>query len=193
MNTANIPGYTYGDVPDAPINIQDLQLLQQTVLFTEEDRRYLQMAGEVLKDQTNDVLDLWYGYVGSHPHLLYYFTKEGVPDGEYLSRVRQRFAQWILDTCYKEYDQTWLNYQYEIGLRHHTSKKNKTDGVHAVPIINFRYIVAFIFPITFTIKGFLAKKGHNNDEVEKMYTAWFKAITLTATLWCYPYVKEGQF
>lgn len=29
--------------------------------------------------------------------------------------------------------------------------------------------------------------------VEKMYTAWFKAITLTSLLWCHPYIKDGEF
>lgn len=37
------------------------------------------MAGDVLKDQTNDVLDLWYGYVGGNAHLDHYFTKNGQP------------------------------------------------------------------------------------------------------------------
>ena len=193
MNTETILGYTYGTVADAPISLQDLELLKQTVLFSDEDRKYLKLAGDVLKDQTDEVLNLWYGYVGSHPHLVHYFSKDDVPNPEYLAKVRQRFGQWILDTCYKDYDQDWLNYQYEIGLRHHTTKKNKTDEVNAVPIIHFRYIVAFIFPITFTIKGFLAKKGHTSDDIEKMYAAWFKAVTITATLWCYPYIKEGQF
>ncbi|RUR84185.1 hypothetical protein PCC6912_17790 [Chlorogloeopsis fritschii PCC 6912] len=75
-----------------------LQLLKQTVLFTEEDEKYLRQAGEVLADQ-----------------------------------------------------------------------------------------------ITATIKPFLAKKGHSLDDVEKMYQAWFKSVVLQVTLWCYPYVKDGDF
>lgn len=193
MNRATIPGYTYGEVAEAPIKLQDLELLKQTVLFTQEDKTYLRMAGDVLKDQVDDILNLWYGFVGNHQHLVYYFAKNGEPNAEYLAKVRQRFGQWILDTCYKEYDQTWLNYQYEIGLRHHSIKKNKTDQVDAASIIHFRYIVAFIFPITFTVKSFFAKKGNSEEEVEKMYAAWFKAVTLTAVLWSYPYIKEGAF
>lgn len=193
MNTAAIPGYTYGHVPQAPFTAHDLELLKQTVLFTDADKKYLQMAGDILKDQVEDILTLWYGFVGSHPHLVAYFAKNGTPDTAYLAKVRQRFGQWILDICYKDYDQSWLNYQYEIGLRHHNARKNKTDKAEAAPIINMRYIIAFIFPITFTIKSFLAKKGHSNEDVENMYAAWFKAVVVTATLWCYPYVKEGQF
>lgn len=112
---------------------------------------------------------------------------------DYLTAVRHRFGQWIMDLCNRKYDQGWLDYQHEIGLRHHSIKKNKTDNVDAVPIIHFRYLVAFIFPITATIKSFLANKGHSSDEVEKMYAAWFKAVTLTVTLWCYPYINKGEF
>ncbi len=193
METTAIKGYTYGSVPQSPVTMQDLDLLKQTVLFTEEDERYLRMAGEVLKDQTDAVLDLWYGFVGSHPHLVHYFTKNGQPNTDYLTAVRHRFGQWIMDLCNRKFDQEWLNYQYEIGLRHHSSKKNMTDQVDTEPIIHFRYLVAFIFPITATIRSFLSNKGHSADEVDKMHTAWFKAVTLTATLWSYPYINKGEF
>ena len=75
-----IRGYSYGHVGQSPVSIADLELLKKTVLFTAEDEKNLRLAGEVLKDQTNDVLDLWYGYVGSNEHLLYYFTQNGQPN-----------------------------------------------------------------------------------------------------------------
>ena len=188
-----IKGYSYGHVGQSPVSIADLELLKKTVLFTAEDEKNLRLAGEVLKDQTNDVLDLWYGYVGSNEHLLYYFTQNGQPNTEYLSAVRARFAQWILDLCNRPFDQDWLNYQHEIALRHHTAKKNKTDNVDSVPIIHYRYMVAFIFPITATIKSFLAKKGHDAETVDAMFTSWFKAVTLTVVLWTYPYINKNEF
>jgi len=193
MTTSNIPGYTYGAVGASPVSLADLDLLKKTVLFGEEDVRYLQMAGDVLEPQTDQILDLWYGFVGGNAHLVHYFTHNGQPNMDYLTRVRARFGQWISDTCRRAYDQNWLNYQHEIALRHHSLKKNQTDGVQAVPIVHFRYMVAFIFPITFTIKGFLANKGHDTETVEKMHAAWFKAVTLTSLLWCHPYIKEGEF
>jgi hypothetical protein len=50
------------------------------------------MAGKVLADQVDEVLDLWYGFVGSHPHLLYYFTgPDSQPNTQYLDAVRKRF------------------------------------------------------------------------------------------------------
>lgn len=196
MTVTDIPGYTYGTPATAssPLSLDDLALLQQTVLWTDEDARYLRMAGEVLDDQVEDVLDLWYAFVGSHPHLLYYFqSPDGQPIGAYLDRVRLRFAQWIRDTCRRPYDQAWLDYQMEIGLRHHRARKNQTDQVESAPIIPLRYLIAFIVPITATIKHFLANKGHAPEEVEKMHQAWFKSIVLQVTLWSYPYAHEGDF
>jgi Protoglobin len=189
----NIKGYTYGKAAPSPVSQKDFTLLKKTVMFSDEDEKFLRKAGEVLKDQTNDILDLWYGFVGGNEHLVRYFGKNGKPNMDYLGAVRARFGQWIMDLCNKPYDQDWLNYQHEIALRHHSTKKNKTDNVDAEPIIHYRYMVAFIFPITATIKGFLAKKGHDAETVEKMYTAWFKAVTLTVILWTYPYVNKNEF
>lgn len=190
-----IKGYDYGKagLAKSPVSLQELDLLKKTLLWSEEDERNLRLAGEVLQDQTDAVLNLWYGYVGSNEHLLHYFTHKGEPDAAYLSAVRKRFGQWILDLCRRPYDQDWLNYQHEIALRHHSNKKNQTDKVTSVPIIHFRYMAAFIYPITATIKGFLSKKGHSVEDVDGMHNAWFKAVTLTTLLWCYPYVREGAF
>jgi hypothetical protein len=182
-------------VARSPLGLEDLGLLKQTVLFGEEDEEYLRMAGDVLEDQVEDVLDVWYGFVGDHPHLLRYFSdSEGQPDTEYLGRVRGRFGQWILDTCRRPYDQEWLDYQQEIALRHTRDKKNQTDGAYETPDhIGLRYMVAFIYPITATIKPFLAKRGHSAEDVDKMHQAWFKSVVLQVTLWSYPYVKNGDF
>lgn len=193
VSPTSIPGYTYGQVRPSPVTTDDFDLLKQTVLFTEIDEQYLRLAGDVLIGQTDAILDVWYGFVGSHPHLLAYFSRNGQPDGQYLDAVRKRFGQWIQDTCTRPYDQTWLAYQHEIALRHHATKKNQTDSAAAVPIIHFRYLIAFIVPITVTIKGFLAANGHTDEEVDDMYTAWFKAITLTALLWSHPYIHAGEF
>jgi hypothetical protein len=193
----SIPGYTFGtrEVAKSPLTLENLDLLKQTVLFTEEDERYLRMAGDVLEGQTEDILDLWYGFVGDHPHLVYYFAnaESGEPNAEYLGRVRERFSQWILDTCRRPYDQAWLDYHQEIALRHTTVKKNQTDGAYETPDhIPLRYIIAFVYPITATIKPFLANAGHGSEEVDKMHDAWFKSVVMQVALWAYPYVKEGE-
>ncbi len=125
---------------------------------------------------------------------MYYFTgSDRKPDAAYLAAVRTRFGQWIKDTCNPPYDQKWLDYQYEIALRHHKTKKGKTDGVKGIDNINQRYLIAFIYPITATIKPFLSAKGHSAEEVDKMHQAWFKSVVLQVTLWTQPYVKNGEF
>jgi len=156
---------------------------------------YLRKSKDILADQTDAILDVWYGFVASTPELVEYFknTKTGQPDGDYLNAVRKRFGQWILDTADANYDQTWLDYQYEIGLRHTKIKKNKTDHVKSVPQVNFRYLPALTIPVTTTLKPFLAKKGVSTADVEKMHAAWVKSVLLQTILWSYPYVRDGQF
>ncbi len=196
MSSKEIPGYTYGSaaVGVSPVSRGCFDLLKKSVMFDQEDEKYLRLAGEVLAEQLSEILDVWYGHVMSQPFLLHYFNRlDGQTDLDYLTAVRRRFSQWILDTCNRPYDQDWLNYQQEIGLRHHRTKKNQTDKVVSVPHIPLRYLVAFIYPITDTIKPFLANKGHSPEEVERMFQAWFKSVVLQVALWCYPYVKEGDY
>lgn len=193
---SQVAGYTFGtqEVSRSPVSLDDLERLKQTVMFTDEDSQALRMAGQVLSDQIEAVLDVWYRFMASQPHLARYFSgADGRPDPAYLTAVRRRFGQWILDTCNRPYDQAWLDYQQEIALRH-IDKKNETDHVKsATPIVNFRYIVAAIYPFTVTIRPFLARKGHSPEQVEKMYNAWFKSIALQVALWGYPYIKDGDF
>jgi hypothetical protein len=197
MSDARIAGYTFGtnETARSPLNTQEFDLLKQTVLFTDDDTRYLQMAGGVLGEQVEDILDTWYGFVASHPHLIYYFSdREGNPNSDYLAAVRIRFGQWIRDTCAARYDRAWLDYQQEIALRHTRAKKNQTDKVNsAADHIPLHYLIAFIYPITATVKPFLAKKGHAADEVEKMYQAWFKSVVLQVALWSAPYTRPEDF
>lgn len=193
----SIPGYRYGEpnVPRAPFTLADLELLKASLLFDDHDVAYLRLSYDIVKDEVEAILDVWYGFVGANAHLLATFTdpRNGQPIPDYLSAVRKRFGQWILDTARAEYDQTWLDYQYEIGLRHYRTKKNKTDGVVSTPLVPFRYLLPLVFPITFTLKPFLAKQGHTTEQVEGMYAAWVKSCLLQVTLWSYPYIGEGDF
>jgi hypothetical protein len=192
-----IPGYTMGQksLVKAPYTLAELESLKKTLLFTEEDIRYLRMSKAILADQTEAVLDVWYGFVASTPELVVYFknNKTGAPDGAYLGAVRRRLGQWIADTAGASYDQAWLDYQYEIGLRHTTPRKNKTDNADSPPLVNFRYLSALTIPVTTTLKPFLAKKGASAADVEKMHAAWVKSVLMQTILWSYPYVRDGQF
>ena len=121
MIETDIPGYTYGTdaVPRSPVSLDELQLLQATLLLGEDDLTALRHSGDLLAPQVEAILDVWYGFVGANPHLLAAFTgADGQPNQAYLAAVRRRFGRWILDTARAEFDQAWLDYQYEIGVRH---------------------------------------------------------------------------
>jgi len=195
--TPPVPGYSYGQaaLPTAPYTLADLKSLQATLLFTDDDVKALRQSKAILAGQTDAILDVWYGFVASTPELVAFFgnTQTGKPDGAYLAAVRKRFALWILDTADARFDQAWLNWQYEIGLRHHQRKKNQTDGVKSVPQVNFRYLSALTIPVTTTLKPFLAKQGASAAEVEAMHAAWVKVVLLQSILWSQPYVQDGAF
>jgi hypothetical protein len=196
MIQTEIPGYTYGTeaVSRSPVSLDELELLQTTLLLDEDDLAALRRSGDVLAPQVEAILDVWYGFVGANSHLLVAFTgSDGQPNQEYLAAVRRRFGRWILDTARAEFDQAWLDYQHEIGLRHTRSGKNRTDGVQAADHIPLRYVLALLIPITTTLKPFLADGGATPEEVEVMHQAWVKAVLLQLILWSYPYVREGDF
>lgn len=192
-----IPGYTYGarEVVKSPVSLKEFELLKNTILWTDEDEKYIRMSREVLEDQTDDILDVWYSFIKVEPQLAIYFSykNEHRLNKDYMESVRLRFKQWILDTADANYDQQWLNYQNEIALRHLT-KKNKTDDADSVEKIHFRYILALVYPLTATLKPFLAKKHtHDAEDIECMYQAWIKSVLLQVCLWSQPYVKEGDY
>lgn len=195
MTQATIPGYRYGDptLPPSPVSLADLAELKQALLFTDEDAAALRRAGELLAPHLDELLDVWYGFVGSHPFLLRYFSNEQGPIADYLARVRARFGQWVLDTCRATYDEAWLAYQEEIGLRHYV-RKNQTDGVVGAPaIVPFRFVNALVYPIYATVRPFLARGEADPAKVEQMHQAWLKAVLLQATLWSRPYLRDGAF
>ncbi len=186
----NIAGYDYGanELATSPVTIKELDLLKQTITLDSDDQKYLRMAGDVLEPQTESIVNMWRGVISSMPHLAYYFKNDaGKIDEEYKAKVKERFKQWIMDLCYKPYDQDWLNYQHEIGLRHMSAKKNKTDNADAAPSIPMRYVIAFTAVINDSIKPFMAKNGHSLGVIEKMHKAWCKAVLLHVTLWTRAY------
>jgi hypothetical protein len=196
MTQTDIPGYTYGTdaVPRSPVTLDELELLRATLLLGDDDLAALRRSGDLLAPQVEEILDVWYGFVGANPHLLAAFSNaQGQPDQHYLAAVRRRFGRWVLDTARATFDQAWLDYQQEIGLRHTRAKKNRTDGADAADHIPLRYVLALLVPVTTTLKPFLAKGGAAPEEVEAMHAAWVKAILLQVILWSHPYVREGDF
>jgi hypothetical protein len=190
-----IPGYSYGssEVAQSPVSMRELDDLKISAGFTAEDERYLRLAGEVLSDQTRQIVEHWRSkIIASIPNLARHSrTPEGNPIPEYLKNSNLRFEQWILDTCLRTYDRDWANYQHEIALRHTACKKNQTDGIRSTPCVPFSDILAFIAVMNETIKPYLAAKGHCADEVDRMHRAWCKSMQLQMALWVGPYTDTS--
>ncbi len=192
-----IPGYTYGsrEVAKSPITLEEWEKLKKSALFSDEDAFYLRLSQEVLADQIDNLLAAWRGIIFANPHLRAYDEdpKTHEVDTEYAAAVKKRFGQWVLDTTRAEYDQAWLDYQYEIGLRHHRSKKNKTDNAHTLGHIRARDLIAFSAAIVVPMKPYLASRGHPAEVVNRMYDAWWKSMILQVTLWSQAYIRDGDF
>ncbi len=114
-----IPGYTYGTpaLPRAAIRLGALEPVQSTMLFTDEDAHWLRVSRQVLAPHIEELLDVWYVFVGSHPHLLHYFARiwEGEPDESYLGAVRKRLGPWVLDTAAADYTRPGLTTRSKSG------------------------------------------------------------------------------
>jgi hypothetical protein len=192
----HIPGYSYGaaEVATSPVSILDLENLKISAGFTEEDQHYLRMAGDVLINQTRQVVEHWRSHIiAGIPNLARHSrTPQGNPIPEYLAASNLRFEQWILDTCLRPYDQDWINYQQEIALRHTTSKKNRVDGVQSTPYVPLRDIIAFVAVMNETIKPYLAANGNSTEDVDRMHRAWCKSIQMQLALWVGPYTDSRQ-
>jgi hypothetical protein len=188
-----IPGYSYGtpEVARSSVSVRDLEDLKISAGFAEEDQRWLRLAGEVLADQTDQIVRHWRsGIIASIPNLARHSrTPEGEAVPEYLAASGLRFRQWILDTCVRPYDQDWINYQQEIALRHTSLKKNKVDGVRSTPYVPLRDVITFAAIMNETIKPYLAAKGHPAEVVDKMHLAWCKSIQLQLALWAGTYAE----
>ncbi|HTB15487.1 MAG TPA: protoglobin domain-containing protein [Bryobacteraceae bacterium] len=191
-----IPGYSYGsgDLPRSPVSLEQLQDLKRSAGFTDEDERYLRLAGEVLKDQTSQIVAHWRGgIIAGIPNLARHSrTPDGEPIPEYLAKSNKRFEQWILDTCLRPYDQDWLDYQQEIAARHTSLKKNKTDGVNSTATVPMGDVIAFVAVMNETIKPYFAAKGHAIEDVQRMHLAWCKSMQIQLALWLGPYAAAGD-
>jgi hypothetical protein len=187
----HIPGYSYGgpDVAQSPVSVQELENMKISAGFTEDDQRYLQLAGEVLADQVKTIVQHWRsGIIAGIPNLARHSrAPDGTPNAEYLAKSNLRFEQWILDTCLRPYDQDWINYQQEIALRHTAAKKNMVDEVRSTPYVPLRDVMAFIAVMNITMKQYLAAKGHSAELVDRMHQAWCKSVQLQLALWIGPY------
>ena len=87
MLETHIAGYDYGKVGRSPLTLNDLQRLQETAGFTEEDRQALNEAGDILEEEAESLVDEWREIIGGHEHLARWFFG---PNGKSDTRRRRR-------------------------------------------------------------------------------------------------------
>jgi hypothetical protein len=191
-----IPGYTYGtdEAAASPLTLEDLARLKEAVWLTPEDGEALRQAAEILADQADDMVTAWRARLREQPWLAGYSGHpDGTPNPEYSEATKPRFDRWIIDACTRPLDQDWLNYQHEIGLRHTSAKKNKTDNADSLDHIPMRYLLAFTAVIITTAREYLAAKGAPREHVDRMHSAFTKSVMLHVTLWTRAYVDDDSW
>lgn len=171
--------------PDPPVHInpdlqlRDLLLLKRMLLFTLDDERYLNMAGDLLADQTETILDHWYAHFKTHPYAGLGIGT-GEPEMASLEGLRLSFRQWLHTLCHPPARQDWLQ---QLHTRIPGPLPDQLLGdMPRLPAAFLRYLVLFIYPITHASRAFLA--GH--AESLQLEQAWFKAISLSTVLWLWP-------
>ena len=190
-DTVQIPGYDFGSgcLPHSPVSLDELRSLEKASGFDDDARQWLRKAARVLVPRAEEIVDGWRAVIAAHPEMVQaFFGPDGRPDDGYKAAVKKRFVQWVVDTCERERDQQWLDYQEEIGRRHTPAKKNQTDGVHSSPLVPLRYLIAFSAIVSTTIRPFLEDGGYNDSEIQHIQDAWTKSMLLHLTLWARPYL-----
>jgi protoglobin len=185
-------GYDFGksSVSRSPVTLEELRQIEATVGWTDEDARLLQRYERLFREHAEAMVDTWRAVIGSQPHLAkWFFSPDGSPDEAYKAAVKKRFVQWVIDVVTRPHDQSWLDYQEEIGLRHTPAKKNKTDGAQTPNVVPLRYLLAFVPIVIISTRKFFADLPKGDRQ--KLEDAWTKAVQLHVTLWARTYAKDG--
>ena len=191
---ASIPGYDYAGAGTAhsPLSSEELHQIETTVGWSQDDADLLRRHGDIFTRNAEHMVDSWRAVIGKQQHLAkWFFGPDGQPDEEYKSRVKKRFVQWVLDACFRPHDQSWLDYQEEIGLRHTPDKKNMTDNARTPPMVPLRYLIAFGSVVSIAARRFFVEDGIQGEELLRLGDAWSKAVQLHITLWSRPYTRDG--
>lgn len=112
------PGQDLGTArsPTSPLDLTDLERLEEAAGLTARDGRLLALASEILAPYAAEVVDTWRALLAPHSQLAAYSShSDGSPDPDYAAASHPRFTRWIIDICTRPRDQAWLDYQHEIG------------------------------------------------------------------------------
>lgn len=192
MNNAMEHGKAGSENSSFSLDAQTLVRLKKMLLFTYEDEQYLVMAGNILAAHTEDILNNWYAYIMKNNYLAHYFTRNGMPDRDYLQTLRPHFRKWIFDLCTRQEGNAWWKFEERIAAQLPLKSITGND-MEPLPLIYLRYLSTFIYPVSEAGRPYLGGHGHPEAEVERMQQAWFKAISFSVLLWVYPEPQQGPF
>jgi hypothetical protein len=187
MGAAEPGGYDYGAVDRSPVTKDELDDLKRILGFTDRDQQLLLRTGEHIGPRLGELLELWFGQLGLWIH----GTFAGPDVDRYSSAAGARFGRGILDGFTRTYDQQWLDYQHEVGLRHSRSKKNQTDKANSVAVVPFRYLVGSIQVLSEIPDKFL--EGIPDDEKTEIRDAWSRSLLLQVALWSRTYMAPEDW
>lgn len=170
----------------------EMELLLRIGLFSPDDEIALRKVWRILKGQTDDYLDMMLGMVAAHPALVPALTalrgeESATHSLDGAETIRDRFRRWLFETCFFPYEPPWLKQLY--------LKLSPPDSAaQPSPVLllpGFRHAVALAYPLVATARPFLAVKGRDHQDIERMQHALLKAILLQVALLSKLYVKEG--
>jgi hypothetical protein len=187
MNTANLPGYEYGAVGRSPVDWHQFEDLKRELGFTDHDQQLLLNAGRVIGPRLEELLGHWFGQLGPWIHA----TFSGPDMERYSASAGARFGRGVLDGLTRTYDQDWLDYQHEVGLRHSRAKKNRTDHVDSVAVVPFRHLLASIQVLSEIPDTFL--DGISKADAAGIRLAWSRSLLLQMALWSRSYVAADDW
>lgn len=191
-----IAGYTYGstELTRSPVTLAELAQLRKAVQLGDDDVRALRHGAELVTDRLEDLFDRWFAVIGDFLLPGWMPEQGGPPIEPYLHATHPRFLQWVRDTFERDYDQDWLDYQHEIGLRHHRTKKNLTDGFsEAAENVPFRWLVPLVYPMAEIVRPFMREAGASPDEADAIAAAFIKSLLLQVALWSRAYVGGADW
>lgn len=170
---------------------EEIELLWRIGLFSPDDERALRKLWRILKDQTDDYLDMVLGMVAAYPALaaalaaVRHDNWGGPEDGS--TTVRQLFRQWLSETCLSPHEPSWLNRLY--SLYADLPPEQSAQAISA-ELPGFRYLIALSFPLVAAVRALLTHTGLKSEAIERMQSALLKAILLQVTLLSKLYVKD---
>lgn len=166
---------------------EEVELLWRISLFSPDDERALRKLWRILKGQADDYLDMVLGMVAAYPALAAACQESLGSSVDGSAAVRRRFREWLFDTCLAPREPSWLKRLYS-PCSDLASERSAPTSLAKLP--GFRYLITLSFPLVATLRSLLVSAGLAHQEIERMQSAFLKAILLQVALLSKLYVKE---